>query len=82
LIVKTLLKKENKTQDILQLINVQSTFSNVRLKIVKCPLPFVLLVVYVSKRNFSNQLVLKLAVSGIRSFNNIDMNIKITFEFN
>jgi hypothetical protein len=62
------LKKENKTWDILQLINVQSTLSDVGLKIVKCPLPFVL-VVYVSKRNFSNQLELKLAVSGVRSFN-------------
>jgi hypothetical protein len=69
-------KKENKTQDILRLISVQSTLSDVRLKIVKCPLPFVLLVVYVSKRNFSNQLELKLTVSGIRSFNNIEMNMK------
>jgi hypothetical protein len=74
--------KENKTRDIFQLINMKSTLSDVRLKIVKCPLPFVLLVVYVSKRNFSNQLELKLTVSGIRSFNKIEINIKITFEFN
>ena len=60
----------------MQLIRVEPTLSDVRLKVVKCPLPFVLLVVYVSKRNFSNELELKLTVSGIRSFNNIEMNLK------